>query len=404
MQMQMGQEVDLYKSRYVGHWWSAQKGQICHPDIALSMNRTAPPVRDRPAVKAPARKSVDVPMRKKRHEDSFVNLVLGVVDAADAVSGSVDNFQRWLHAPRPAPSPDVNVPPAKTVPPFDIQQIPDAMRGIGGPVGAALLDKWFAGELNYSPTPDDEVKGLNQNGVPYPASMIDTTSIKMSWVMKFGRARRGLDELTSRLETPKAREAIAKALFPYRKWSSILPSEQCGGDLMRLHREFQFQFVSVEGSLSQKLTQFAAQSLLHEGIPDDLTCALGSFNLSAAIAKATLNLSHNSSTATVTHISVYVKDNFTFTDKAGEASQYLGHWNRNHVAIVPAHQIAAMKNIGWVDYAVVQGDVHALDAVLYPVKNSDFRAWQRKHRQGGDFIIYSDTMSIRLEKPITVTL
>ncbi|MNV79927.1 hypothetical protein D3C71_1734990 [compost metagenome] len=129
---------------------------------------------------------------------------------------------------------------------------------------------------------------------------------------------------------------------------------------------------------------------------------MGSFNLYAAVSQAWFD--HKNKSAVVTHISVYVKDNFTFTDEAGHASQYLGHWSRSHVAIVPAHQTAAMVNIGWLDYPVAQGDVHAKDAVLYPVKNSDFRAWQRKHNQGGDFIIYTDMATLKLDTPITVAL
>jgi len=74
------------------------------------------------------------------------------------------------------------------------------------------------------------------------------------------------------------------------------------------------------------------------------------------------------------------------------------------VAIVPVHHAAAMANIRWLDYAVTQGDVYAENAVLYPVKNSDYRAWQRKHNQGGDFIIYTDHLFFELDTPITVAL
>ncbi|MDH6166537.1 hypothetical protein M2282_001684 [Variovorax boronicumulans] len=169
-----------------------------------------------------------------------------------------------------------------------------------------------------------------------------------------------------------------------------------------LSQGVQFQQAPVEGTLSQKLTQFITQSLFSEGVPDDLTCALGSFNLYAAVSHAWFD--HKNKAAVVTHVSVYVKDNFTFTDVAGDASQYLGHWSRSHVAIVPAHQVAALSNVGWLEYAVVHGNVHAKDAVLYPVKNAEFRAWQRKHNQGGDFIIYTDKIVMKLDTPISVAL
>ncbi|WP_221624068.1 DUF6402 family protein [Burkholderia sp. Bp8998] len=42
--------------------------------------------------------------------------------------------------------------------------------------------------------------------------------------------------------------------------------------------------------------------------------------------------------------------------------------------------------------------------IYYPVRNSDFREWQKKHKRGGDFIIFSDKKFVRLDKPIRVFL
>lgn len=399
MPSQAGGRVDFRKSNNFMRSWSPQSGEICREEIALSSNRAPPPMRNKAAVPV-VRPSVEVPARKKAKADPYVNTVLGAIKAAEAVSSAAAGLQRWLQSPPPPPKEKAK--PVQTVPPFDIQDIPGAMRKIGAPVGADLMDKWFAGALNYPPTVADERNGINQNGVPYPPSMFDTTSVKMNWVMKFARARRGLEDLMSRLETPNARKAIANALRPYRNRQDIRAWLECQGDIVRFHKAFQFQQASVEGTLSQKLTQFMTQSLFNEGLPDDLTCALGSFNLYAAVSQAWFD--HKNKLAVVTHISVYVKDNFTFTDAAGHASQYLGHWSRSHVAIVPAHEVAALSNVGWLDYAVVHGNVRAKDAVLYPVKNSDFRAWQSKHSQGGDFIIYTDRVMMKLDTPIRVAL
>jgi hypothetical protein len=402
MQSQAGEKVDFRKSNNFMRSWSPQGGNICSEEVALSLSRAPPPMRGR-AVASAARKSVEVPARKKAGKDPYANALLGAIKAAETLSGAADGFQRWLKsAPPPLPLPPAQRKPAPTVPPFDIQDIPGAMRKIGAPIGADLMDKWFAGALNYPPTVADERNGINQNGVPYPPGMIDTTSVKMEWVMRFERARKGLADLMARLEMPRARKEIANALRSYRNRQDIRPWLECQGDIVRLHKEFQFQQAPVEGTLSQKLTQYVTQSLFNEGVPDDLTCALGSFNLYAAISQAWFD--HKNKSVVVTHISVYVKDNFTFTDASGHASQYLGHWSRRHVAIVPAHQVAAMANIAWLDYAVVQGNVHAPDAVLYPVTNADFRAWQRKHNQGGDFIVYTDRITVKLDTPIRVAL
>ena len=42
--------------------------------------------------------------------------------------------------------------------------------------------------------------------------------------------------------------------------------------------------------------------------------------------------------------------------------------------------------------------------LMYPVRNSDFRAWQIEHQRGGDYIIYTDMLSIMLDTPIYVFL
>jgi len=100
-------------------------------------------------------------------------------------------------APAPAP------PPAVQLKPFDIQDIPATMGKLRMLVSAAMMERWFRGQLNYSPTEKDEQGGLNQKGQPYPPSMIDKSLITMDWVLRYERARvavRGTDG-TTRLHT-----------------------------------------------------------------------------------------------------------------------------------------------------------------------------------------------------------
>lgn len=73
--------------------------------------------------------------------------------------------------------------------PFDIQDISATMRKLRMLVSAAMMERWFRGQLNYSPTEKDEQGGLNQNGQPYPPSMIDKFLITMDWVLRYELAR-----------------------------------------------------------------------------------------------------------------------------------------------------------------------------------------------------------------------
>jgi len=411
MQQTDGETIQFYKSNNFMRSWSLQTGAVCtREEVALSTSRAPPEARFRPAPEAKVVKEVkdakEVPARQQAKSDPYLNTFNAVLNAAEATSSAVNGFQAWLHAPVPAkpvksvsPAPAA---PAKPVPPFDIQDIPGAMRSVGMPMSAKLMERWFAGALNYLPTSKDEENEVNQNGLPYRSEMIDTTSITMEWLLSFQRVKDGLNELVGRLNTPAAKNKIRLVLQPYQRQEDILTMVRCGNDVQKLHREFQFQYAPMGSALSDQFSSIMSASLFNKGVPDDLVGALGSLNLYAAVSYAKFDHKYNS--ALVTHISVYAKDHYTFTDKPGEASQYLGHWNRKHVALVPVHYAAQLANINWIDYPISQGDMTLKDNFLYPVLSKDFRAWQLLHQQGGDFIIYSDRIGVRLESPIRVSL
>ncbi|WP_375791829.1 DUF6402 family protein [Paraburkholderia atlantica] len=144
------------------------------------------------------------------------------------------------------------------------------------------------------------------------------------------------------------------------------------------------------------------------GVPDDLTAALGSFVIYAAIGHVRLSrdpFGTQRTTAEVTGAWVYVKDNFTFTDEPGERSQYLGHWSSNGVIVMPLAGVAATSRyVPYVESPVTLGDPVIKGQVYYPIHNSDFRQWAIRHQRGGDFIIYSDRRYVPLFPPIVLYL
>ena len=129
-------------------------------------------------------------------------------------------------------------------------------------------------------------------------------------------------------------------------------------------------------------------------------------------------------TVTITHVYAYVKDNYSFSDAPGKASQYLGHWNKNGVIFSPAtitvHLATYLRLLGArteLDYPIARsttdnpyldgtdamltlGDPLKAEDVFYPARNRDFRNWQSKHQQGGNIMVFSDLKLIRLAKPI----
>lgn len=305
------------------------------------------------------------------------------------------------------------------------------MRKLNMPVSAEMMERWFRGQLNYSPTESDEAKGLNQAGQPYPPSMIDKSIITMDWVLKFRRARSAFENLTEQsyyakdswtgklearpqlythsiLRTKGTNEKLRKSLIPF--WQSQAPISTwrvCNQDIEKLHQDFQFQFLQVNGSLPQKIAE-QLRVALSQGIPDDLTGALGSFNFYAAVSRFHIERNGKNVIAVVTDIAVYVKDSYTFTTNPGKPSQYLGHWNKRS-AVISSYAAVSSEFVDAdyplvVDKKPVRPGTFLEDMIYYPVRNRSFRDWQNKHRQGGDFIAYSDLSRVRLGTPIRVML
>jgi hypothetical protein len=185
-------------------------------------------------------------------------------------------FKTWLETPDPPkpPKPPKPVKQEETVPPFDIQEIPAAMRKEMMPVGAKLMERWFAGRLNYSPTEDGVKAEINQDGKPYPPDMYDTTTVKLDWVLKFARAKEKYDYLiTEAIGSQKATLKLTEKLIPYKHQSTLFTTDICGDDSKQLHKLFQFQFAQVDGTLAEKIRFQLMADIERSGVPDDLTAA-----------------------------------------------------------------------------------------------------------------------------------
>ncbi|WP_234193539.1 DUF6402 family protein [Pseudacidovorax sp. NFM-22] len=388
--------VTFLKSNNFWRTWKPEDGNVCtSDDVCLRLDRAPPKLlHPPPSAQTSARPAAPPapPPRRPAKKDPAV----AMLESAIAVAEAVGTFKAWLRSPppppRPAPPPPA-APAPKPVPPFDIQDVPKAMRKLAMPMAAKLQERWFAGYENYSRTPDDLRDELDQHGTRYAKAMVDETTITMDWVLSFPRAKRMLTELVElSVYQPKALTTLRAKLRPYVNRGFLIAWNEAA-DFLDYHKKFQFQFASVNATWGQRIASFLDRSLVADGVPDDLTGALGSFNLYAAVKFASFQLYPAS--AVLHEVFVYVRDPYEFSDE-----QYLGHWNSEHVAVVPAHQVAG----GWLKYPVVQGNPHAKDAVLYPVTNADYRAWRQKHGRGGDFLIYTKPLSVRLPRPLRISL
>lgn len=244
-----------------------RRARIVH-EVSLSTDNPPPPFPASPVAKPNA---VPSPA-KSRKPDPTVKMINDLLKVADSVS----RFRTWLNTP---------VPPK---PPTRRRSSPEkdgtAIRYPGDSERSAQRNDAHRSEVNGTMvcrpiellrSPSDELKGINQEGKPYPPDMYDTTTIK---------------------------------------------NDICRNDPQHLHQFFQFQHVEVDGTFAEKIKLKLMADAARTGVPDDLTAALGSFVIYAAIGHVRLSrdpFGTQRTTAEVTGAWVYVKDNFTFTDEPG---------------------------------------------------------------------------------------
>jgi hypothetical protein len=216
--------------------------------------------------------------------------------------------------------------------------------------------------------------------------------------------------------------------------------DHCESDWQAMHAQFQFQLESV--GMLDTLTDTLGMT--------DVTAALANFAFYAAVAKANVQTSvynvYNTPKGTqhcrkskvqVTHVWVYAKDSYSFHDD-GASSQYLGHWNRHGVIVLP---IAVASSVGmkkiaeaardrkkentsvrqqmldWLNAQRIElwnGEIASLpmdvghnwaeNDVYTPIYNRTYRKWRERHLRGGDFLIMTEPKLVKLDQPIVLDM
>lgn len=204
------------------------------------------------------------------------------------------------------------------------------MQRIDWPMSAKVMRKWFAGELNYCTTIPGAASGINQDGKPFPPSMIDTTMFTLDWILQYPRARTAFEDLIAYgIYSPATKDVIeskfrGKKPTPYFRdgWS------ECEGDLHKFHAMYQFQLARVDADIDAKFAMLLRGSALPNGIfMDDLYGSLGTFAFYAAIDEHYFYPRGNGGRLVIHSLCVYMRDVFTFFDRDAN-TQYLGHWNK----------------------------------------------------------------------------
>jgi hypothetical protein len=105
---------------------------------------------------------------------------------------------------------------------------------------------------------------------------------------------------------------------------------------------------------------------------DDMSAALGNFAFRVAVAGGVTPIPRTQRfEVIIAEVGVYVRDSYDFN-----GDQFLGFWDDQDNAM---SMINPLSGTG--------------------VSNSDFRAWRDRNGKGGDFMVYSDVIKMRLAVP-----
>lgn len=292
------------------------------------------------------------------------------------------------------------------LPVFDLQDIPITMDRIKWPVSAKLARKWFASPKHI------------YNGNANSVQPLDDTTITLDWALKFGNVKKRLNELLSDAIYDNRHDAltIAKEKIINRLKKTFVEEGQTTNlsfnttaelnDLRQFGIDWQFQLANI-----------SSMDTLDGLHMTDLIASVANCNLYAAIGNVEISKeqyfkydSRNrtktyciDAMATITHVYVYIKDNYSFNDKYS-SSQYLGHWNKQGVMLAldsvaseltnTKHFSAELGNHRTRDFFdIIQGKDKLVDLrkgmfgkykkpdVYFPIHNRDYRQWRDKHNR-----------------------
>ena len=271
---------------------------------------------------------------------------------------------------------------------FGVSDIPDAMRKMHWPVAADLMDHWFKGKPW-----DTENGGMDEltkdHKKPVPTEYLETSIIKMDWLMKFDRANKIQQDLKGKWNSRNA--TVLMQIRFTEKFANSPPG--------RYPIKFDGKAIEAEkfgatNTLAVIMDQYKVGSV------DELRAALANFNL-RVIAEGEVIIADKKIEFFVNRLGFYAEDSYDFTDgNDASVSQPLGFWNFDGIAN-PAAALASNTNMASMQASVSENpaispeDMAALFQEVesqryYLVQNNDFVEYRAQHGKGGDFRIFSD--------------
>jgi len=251
---------------------------------------------------------------------------------------------------------------------FYLNQLPQSMRNMGWNVAPLLMEHWFSIKPAYGFSEETKTQYMNIDAREIPLSKINTTIIKMDWAKNFIQVKEGINYLYDNWDSKGGISLLKKRLKNYDNQCSFIGYTDIVTDL---DATAQVNFKQI-GESWDTINEYYA--------------ALGKCILKIAV-RGYSTILNQEKVFIVENLGFYIKDSYDFSTN----TEFLGVWDKSGVW-------NKKDTIGFGIY------FFTTPADLYPntvpVFNSDFRAWQKKYNEGGDFIVFSDILWLPPKKRI----
>lgn len=290
---------------------------------------------------------------------------------------------------------------------FKLTDLPVIMDKKGWKVSSALMRKWFDNPAHTMNSGEKEGKTSPKQ---YPANLIDTSAVTMSWALSFPRVKKEYDSIfgskgifsstPALYESARAKEILVRRLLAAKKFTAHPePFGNFSGSVLDINEQWQFQRLVVDDNSEYAKTWVEDTATGDPGL-DDMWGALARFLFKIAGAgtvtprtrevdtglKCTVEVEYYE--ISVSKIGVYVRDTYDFN-----GDQYLGHWSKTSSPYVRVFPLS---------YSVGGRGQHGnCPDDFVSVSNEKYVAHRKITGKGGDLLVFSDVLITTLKKPFT---
>ncbi|CDG17720.1 DUF6402 family protein [Xenorhabdus doucetiae] len=252
---------------------------------------------------------------------------------------------------------------------FYLNQIPDVMDKMGWSIASELMKYWFNTKPAFEM--DDALRNTYMKGksIDIPKERYNDTIVKMNWAVNYKQVQDAIDILINKkLGNKASNDSIFKRLLKRNLVKSSSEKEiyvGYGSDIIDIDYTSQINVETFGGN--------------YDAI-DELRGAIGKGSLNLCV-RGYYDLSQKKNRFVVDKIGFYIKDAYNFSGDY----EPLGIWSRNDI-LGYGHILKFMTTYKLKDWRTLYKEYKG----YVPVFNKDFRSWQRKHNEGGDYIVFSD--------------